>query len=304
MMRFTTDQLQTFVAVMDYGTFEAAADILGVSASAISQRVKAMEQLAGKVLLKRTNPVVATEAGQSVLRVARQSEFLHTEMMRELGGVEGSQGVAVAVNADSLATWFLSAVGELATEDQIFCDVRREAEYHSSALLRSGEVMAALTSNPESIPGCSVERLGVLRYRVVASCAYLDRYFPDYPTVTAEQLGLAPVVEFDRKDFGLASAQELLLSRFGLEEQELLAPPVIYLPSSLDYVRAVTLGIAWGIIPEAQCARELESGELVELAHEPIDVPLYWQHWKISSPALERLSERVYAAASREGVLR
>lgn len=304
MIRFTTDQLQTFVTVIEYGTFEAAADILGVSASAISQRVKAMEQLAGKVLLKRTNPVVATEAGQSVLRVARQSEFLHTEMMRELGGAEGSQSVAVAVNADSLATWFLSAVGELATEDRIFCDVRREAEYHSSALLRSGEVMAALTSNPEPIPGCAVERLGVLRYRVVASRAYIDRYFPDYPAVTVEQLGLAPLVEFDRKDFGLASAQELLLDRFGLGRQELLTPPVIYLPSSPDYVRAVLSGMAWGIIPEVQCVRELENGELVELAAEPVDVPLYWQHWKISSPVLERLGERVYSAASREGVLR
>lgn len=36
MMRFTTDQLQTFVTVIEYGTFDAAADILGVSASAIS----------------------------------------------------------------------------------------------------------------------------------------------------------------------------------------------------------------------------------------------------------------------------
>lgn len=164
--------------------------------------------------------------------------------------------------------------------------------------------MAALTSKPESIPGCAVERLGVLRYRVVASCAYLDRYFPDYPAVSAKQLSLAPVVEFDRKDFGLASAQELLLDRFGLGKQTLLTPPIIYLPSSPDYVRAVLSGIAWGIIPEVQCARELESGELVELAQEPVDVPLYWQYWKISSPVLERLSERVYSAASREGVLR
>lgn len=304
MIRFTTDQLQTFVTVIEYGTFDAAADILGVSASAISQRVKAMEQLAGRVLLKRTNPVAPTESGQSVLRIARQSEFLHAEMERELGGSEEGQSVAVAVNADSLATWFLSAVAELAARDRIFCDVRREAEYHSSALLRSGEVMAALTSSPEPIAGCSVEKLGDIRYRVVASRDYLARYFPAYPQVTAGQLTLAPVVEFDRKDFGLASARGLLLDRFVVESDSWQSSPTIYLPSSPDYARAVLGGIAWGILPEVQALDALASGDLVELAPQPVDVPLYWQHWNISSPVLARLSERVYAAATGEGVLR
>lgn len=302
MMRFTTDQLQTFVTVIEYGTFDAAADILGVSASAISQRVKAMEQLAGRVLLKRTNPVTPTESGQSVLRIARQSEFLHAEMERELGGGGAAQSVAVAVNADSLATWFLSAVGELAAHDRIFCDVRREGEFHSSALLRSGEVMAALTSRPESIPGCSVEKLGDVRYRVVASGDYVRRYFPGYPSVTAEELALAPVVEFDRKDFGLSSARDLLAERFGASTDTWAAPPAVYVPSSPDYARAVLAGIAWGIVPEAQCADALASGELVELAAAPIDVPLYWQHWNLSSPVLRRLGERVYDAA--QGALR
>lgn len=263
-----------------------------------------MEQLAGRVLLKRTNPVAPTESGQSVLRIARQSEFLHAEMERELGGSEEGQSVAVAVNADSLATWFLSAVAELAARDRIFCDVRREAEYHSSALLRSGEVMAALTSSPEPIAGCSVEKLGDIRYRVVASRDYLARYFPAYPQVTAEQLALAPVVEFDRKDFGLASARGLLLDRFAVEPDSWQSSPTIYLPSSPDYARAVLGGIAWGILPEVQALDALASGDLVELAPQPVDVPLYWQHWNISSPVLARLSERVYAAAAGEGVLR
>lgn len=304
MMRFTTDQLQTFVTVIEYGTFDAAADILGVSASAISQRVKAMEQLAGRVLLRRTNPVTPTEAGQSVLRIARQSEFLHAEMERELGDGNTGQSVAVAVNADSLATWFLSAVGELAARDRIFCDVRREGEFHSSALLRSGEVMAALTARPEPIPGCAVEELGNVRYHVVASTGYVARYFLDYPQVSADDLAQAPVVEFDRRDYGQASARQLIAARFGLEVDAWGAPPTVFVPSSPDYARAVLDGIAWGIVPEAQCADALADGRLIELADEPIDLPLYWQHWNLSSPVLQRLSERVYAAAAAEGGLR
>ena len=130
MTRFSTDQLSTFATVVEYGTFDAAADILRVSPSAISQRIKAMEQIAGKVLLRRSNPVTPTDAGQSVLRIARQSEFLQQEMERELMGAGGFQSVSVAVNADSLATWFLDAVGTLSREDSIFCDLRREGEFH------------------------------------------------------------------------------------------------------------------------------------------------------------------------------
>lgn len=295
MLRFTTDQLQTFVTAIEYGTFDAAADVLGVSASAVSQRIKAMEQAAGRVLVRRTNPISPTESGENILRIARQSEFLQAELERELGTSSKGQSVAVAVNADSLATWFLQAVAQLAQEDKIFCDVRREGEYHSSALLRSGEVVAALTSNPESIPGCSVEKLADVGYRVVASRSFVEHYFPSYPQVTAQQLAQAPVLEFDRKDVGLTSARQLILDRFQVEG-EWTAPPAIYLPSSPDYARAVLAGIAWGILPEAQCLEALESGELVELTDRPVEVPLYWQHWNIDSPVLRRLGERVRSA--------
>ena len=152
MTRFSTDQLTTFATVIEYGTFDAAADIPASEPSAISQRIKAMEQIAGKVLVRRSNPVTPTDAGQSVLRIARQSEFLQQEMERELMGAGGFQSVSVAVNADSLATWFLDAVGTLSREDSIFCDLRREGEFHSSAMLRSGEVMAVITSNPKKSP--------------------------------------------------------------------------------------------------------------------------------------------------------
>ncbi len=228
-----------------------------------------MEQIAGKVLLRRSNPVTPTDAGQSVLRIARQSEFLQQEMERELMGVGGFQSVSVAVNADSLATWFIDAVGTLSREDSIFCDLRREGEFHSSAMLRSGEVMAVITSKPEKIPGCSVETLGVARYWCVATPDFVQRYLPGWPkTMSREELNRAPIQS-----------------------------PTIYIPSSPDYARAVSSGIAWGLIPEAQCAEELESGHLVKLAAIPVEFPLYWQRWNINSPVRETVTRRVHEAA-------
>ncbi len=299
-MRFSAEQLRTFVLVVEYGTFEAAADVLMVSPSAISQRVKAMEQTAGRVLIKRTNPVAPTETGEIVLRVARQSEYLSAELERELGGVGGERTIAIAVNADSLATWLLDAVGRLAQEDRIFCDLRREGEQYSSALLRSGEVMAAITSDPEQIPGCSVEKLGMVRYWTVASTDFVARSFPQLPSgLTLDQLNAAPAIEYDRKDVGQKLSRELVLAEFGLEDVAGMESPSIYVPSSPDYARAVYEGIGWGILPAAQCEYELGRGRLVKLASSPLDMPLYWQRWKISSEVLDTVTARVYDAARR-----
>ena len=258
-----------------------------------------MEQIAGKVLLRRSNPVTPTDAGQSVLRIARQSEFLQQEMERELMGAGGFQSVSVAVNADSLATWFLDAVGTLSREDSIFCDLRREGEFHSSAMLRSGEVMAVITSKPEKIPGCSVETLGVARYWCVATPDYVRRYLLGWPKrVSREELNQAPVVEYDRKDFVQDVARVLIEQEVGLEAEETFTQsPTIYIPSSPDYARAVSAGIAWGLIPEAQCAEELASGHLVKLAATPVEFPLYWQRWNINSPVMETVTRRVHEAA-------
>lgn len=296
MTRFTADQLHTFVTVIEYGTFEAAADILRISASAVSQRIKAMEQTAGRVLLRRSNPVSPTATGEVVLRVARQSEYLAAELERELGDEAGDQTVSIAINADSLAIWFLDVVKHLAAEDRIFCDLRREGEFHTSALLRSGEVMAAVTSQPEPIPGCVVERLGDARYWVVASRTFVDTYLPDVlqGKMTAEQLNSAPVVEYDRKDVAHSMARGVLERAYGLEQGDV--SPSIYIPSSPDYARAVIEGIGWGIVPQEQCAEGLANGQLVKLASEPVDIPMYWQRWNINSRVMERVTERVRGA--------
>ncbi|MFD1214953.1 LysR family transcriptional regulator, partial [Arthrobacter sp. GCM10027362] len=67
MNEFQLDHLATFAAVVEHGTFDAAARRLHVTPSAVSQRIKAMEQAAGRVLLQRTAPVQPTAAGEAVV---------------------------------------------------------------------------------------------------------------------------------------------------------------------------------------------------------------------------------------------
>lgn len=294
MKTFQLEQLRTFVTVMEEGTLEAAARSLYVTPSAISQRLKAMEDAAGQILLQRTSPVRPTAAGEAVLRFARQLRQLEGDVRQELGagGATPSSPIPLVVNADSLSTWFLPALVSLPPDLGACFELHREDEQHSTRLLRTGAVMAAVTATPEPVQGCSVEPLGSLRYRAVASLDYVQRWWPNgAELVVGSQM---PVVDFDRKD-------DLQAGFFRSVTGADLAAPRHYVPSSGEFAQAIRLGLGWGLLPEQQCTADLESGDLLELAPgDPVDVLLYWQRWKIDSPVLNQLSAAVRETASRQ----
>ncbi|PWV57427.1 LysR family transcriptional regulator ArgP [Nocardiopsis sp. L17-MgMaSL7] len=287
-MPFQFDHLRTLTALVEEGTFEAAARRLHVTSSAVSQRVRAMEQAAGQVLVRRTNPVLPTEAGDAVLRHARQVLLLDQEVRSELraAGHEGGRTrVPLAVNADSLSTWFLEA---LPTESGAVFELHREDEEHTTGLLRSGAVMAAVTSTPEAVQGCSVEPLGGLNYQAVCTPGFAERYDATDPA----RLPDAPMVNFDRKD----DLQDRFLRDLTGEGSR---GPTHYVPASEDFARAVLLGWGWGVVPEQQCAEALASGRLVPLAPgRPVEVRLYWQRWNLRSPLLDEVTRHVRAGAA------
>ncbi|GII23332.1 LysR family transcriptional regulator ArgP [Planosporangium mesophilum] len=293
-MQFNLDQLRALSATVSEGTLEAAARALNLTPSAVSQRLRALEAAAGQVLLVRSKPVRVTPPGEAVLRLARQVDVLLADTARELGGTDGAADsrpptLPVAVNADSLTTWVLPAVAPLA--DSLCLDLYREDQTRTSALLRDGTVVAAVTADAEPVPGCSSTRLGAMRYRPMAAPAVVERWFPDGATATA--LATAPVVVFDRADdlqYGYLRSR----ARRGAR----LEPPAHHVPSSADYLTAVLLGMGWGMLPDLQSERHVRAGELVELdPRGHVDVVLYWQQWKLRSPSLDRLTEAILAAA-------
>lgn len=294
MTMFQLEQLRSFATVMEEGTLEAAARSLSVTPSAVSQRLKAMEDAAGQILLRRTNPVQPTAAGKTVLRFARQVRQLEWDTGQELG-IQGdaAQGpIPLVVNADSLSTWFMPALASLPPGLGACFELHREDEQHSTLLLRTGAVMAAVTATPEPVQGCSVEALGSLRYRAVAAPGYVRHWWPDGPALAAGSQ--APVVHFDRKD----DLQAAFFRRMTGAE---LTAPGHYVPSSGEFAHAIRLGLGWGLLPEQQCLADLGLGDLLELAPgHAVDVSLYWQRWKIDSPLLNRLTAAVRKTASRQ----
>ena len=289
-MDATTEQLRTLAAVIEQGTFDRAAEALHVTSSAVSQRIKALEQQTGRVLLLRTKPARPTKSGSVVVRLARQVALLESEAMDELGleGAGARPRIPLVINADSLATWVLPA---LAGIDRASFEVTIDDQDHSIDRLREGTAMAAITSNPNPVQGCIARPLGIMRYRAVASRAFAEQWLPD--GFTGHALSAAPVVVFDRKD---ALQDRYLERRLGAGAA---LPPRHYVPASADFLHAIELGLGWGMLPDLQSSDAIAAGTLVVLDDERhMDVPLYWQQWSVESATLTRIAASLQKAAA------
>jgi LysR family transcriptional regulator (chromosome initiation inhibitor) len=213
------------------------------------------------------------------------------EFTTDIVSGHASAPIVIAVNADSMATWLLPALAELHARHNLHFDVRVEDQDHSADLLRDGSVLGAVTADAKPVQGCSVKKLGVMRYVPIASPNFIATYFADGLDVTS--LGRAPMLVFNRKD--------TLQTRFirGITRAR-LTPPIHYLPSSTAFVEAAALGLGWAMAPESMLQAPRADGSLRELADERwLDVPLYWQHWSIRSRTLSWLTDALVAAAER-----
>lgn len=280
-------QLAAFAAVIELGSFDAAAARLHVTPSAVSQRIKALEQRVGQVLVVREKPCTATAAGIPLLRLAAQTALLETEALAEMGGGDGAAArIALAVNADSMATWFTEVFGAL---HGVLFDVRIEDQDHSARLLREGVVMGAVTTERTPVPGCRVQPLGVMRYIPVASKAYIKRYLHD--GFTAHAVAAAPSLAWNRHD---ALQDELVRKAF----RRHIARPQHFVPTADGFGAAVRAGLGWGMFPDSLVAARLDDGSFVRISDVHLDVPLYWQCWKLDSPMVEKITYAVSSAAA------
>ncbi|WP_439593437.1 LysR family transcriptional regulator ArgP [Microbacterium sp.] len=291
-MRFPFELAETLAVVVDEGTLDAAARRLHVTPSAVSQRIRALEDLLGRVVLVRSKPVRTTEAGAAVVRLARQVALLEHDTLGELGADDegGRTSVSLAVNADSLATWFLAPLARLSQRHPVVFELHRDDQDFTAGLLESGTVMGAVTSRAVPVAGCRVSELGAMRYEAVATPAYLARWLGE--GADAASLSLAPLVDFDRRD----DLQTQWLEAMGVDPA---LPPRHYVPASNDFATATKLGLGWALLPTFQSAEGLANGELVRLGGRPVDVPLYWQQWNLRSPLLDAIADEIVAEGRR-----
>lgn len=279
------EHLRALAAVVDEGSFDGAAHTLRVTPSAISQRIKSLEQAAGQVLVKRSRPVVPTDAGAIYLRLARGVATVVDEISAELDP-SAITTVPVAVNADSLDTWIIPALSRL--PDRVMLDLRREDQADTADLLRAGTVVAAITSDSTPVQGCRVERLGSMTYHPAATPDFVDRWLPS--SERSKALETAPVVVYDRRD---QLQDEYLKHRSGTVQ-----PPRHHVPASRSFLDAVLHGWGWGMVPDLQLADHEAAGRLVRLDDWSYDVELFWQQWTWHTAALDAVAHAVRTGAA------
>lgn len=285
--------LNALVAVVREGSFERAARALCVTPSAVSQRIRLLEERMGCALVVRGQPCEPTETGRRLCQHADRVQLLEHALQSDLPGLAGPGparvSLPIAVNADSLATWFAPALATFAAQAPVLVGLSVDDQDHTADWLRSGAVLAAVTAHARAATGCNSQPLGAMRYLAAASPDFVARYFPG--GVGAGGLAQAPSLVFNPKD----ELQARWVRRLCHRHIEL---PRHTVPSSQAFVTASVAGMGWGMHPQSLIAPHLAAGTLVELVPGAVlDVALHWQQARAAATVLQGLTREVQSAA-------
>ncbi|HWS04278.1 MAG TPA: LysR family transcriptional regulator ArgP [Burkholderiaceae bacterium] len=299
MNTYDPDALECLAAIVEEAGFERAARRLNITQSAVSQRLRTLEAQVGTVLIVRSRPLKATAAGLLLLKHTKQLRLLRADLERDLrelapssmGGGREEERISIAINADSIATWALGALGDLVRQG-LPLEIITDDQDFTHEWLRSGQVLGCVTTLKQALRGCRLVPLGAMDYVAVAS--------PDYARVHAPA-GLTPhnfsrltFMAFNRKDDMQA---EFVSKALGLKR---VALSQMFVPSSEGQVRAVLAGWGASVVP-AQLVQDLiGAGRLVDLAPgHALPIQLYWHCWNLESDVLDALSAALSAGAAR-----
>jgi LysR family transcriptional regulator (chromosome initiation inhibitor) len=294
-----TDALECLAAIVEEGGFDRAAQRLHITQSAVSQRLRALEAQVGTVLIVRSRPLKPTPAGRLLLKHAQQMRLLRADLERDLrelapgnrAGAREHERVAIAINADSIATWALEPLGPLVREG-LALEIITDDQDFTHEWLRSGQVLGCVTTLAQPLRGCKLVPLGAMHYVAVASRDYARTHAPQ--GLTPHNFSRLPFVAFNRKDDIPA---EFVQQAFGLSR---VAVGRSFVPSSQGQVRAVRSGWGASVVPELLVLEALATGELVDLLPgRSLPVQLYWHCWNLASEVLDALTKAIVDAASR-----
>ena len=275
-------------AVASHGSFEKAAAALGISQSAVSQRIKALEDASGRLLIIRGQPAVPTGLGQRLITHHRHVKLMEASLDIDLGNTVSMPELAIAIDDDSLATWFPATLAPLLAPPRCQLDVRLADSDSALQMVRDGTVFGCVASDTGSdAHAASVTPLGTLRHVCVATPVFAGHWFGDGFSAAAVQLAPAVV------------GQHRLLARFLVEQLDLHAPfPHHRLPLAAARRACIEDGLGYGLMPQRLAAPYLATDRLLDLAPGfTLDVPLHWHAWSLDTPYTKLLSEQIVRSA-------
>ncbi|WP_419902761.1 LysR family transcriptional regulator ArgP [Kiloniella sp.] len=292
MTMFDYRQLATLTAILEEGSFERAAQKLFITQSAVSQRLRQLEDTLGQTLVVRSTPLTATSAGQRLLKHYKQVSLLENELDDDLRNQdeEGFTSLTIGLNADSIGTWFFDAVKSFVFDNNILLDLKVDDQDQTHHLLRTGEVLGCISGSASAVQGCRCIPLGQMIYRPLASPEFIDRYAPD--GLSYENVSITPVAVFNRKD---SLQHRYLEQKFGVTKF-----PHHLIPTCDGFLSALLKGFAYGLVPDQQGQEHIEVGTLTSIdPNYEIPIPLYWHVWNLQTDLMKGLTQALVAEARR-----
>ncbi|WP_299378155.1 LysR family transcriptional regulator ArgP [uncultured Kiloniella sp.] len=289
---FDYRQLAALNAILEEGSFEKAAKKLFITQSAVSQRLRQLEDSLGQTLVVRGTPLTATVSGQRLLKHYKQVSLLENELDTELKNQnsEDFTSLTIGLNADSIGTWFFGAVKSFAEENKILLELKVDDQEQTHHLLRTGEVLGCISGSPLAVQGCRCIPLGQMIYQPLASPDFVNHYAPR--GLTKDNASSTPVAVFNRKD---PLQHRYLENKFGITDF-----PHHLIPACDGFVDALVKGFAYGLIPNQQGQPYIDSGDLVSIDPDhKIPVPLYWHIWNLHTDIMKGLTKALVSEAKR-----
>jgi LysR family transcriptional regulator (chromosome initiation inhibitor) len=285
--------IEAFAAVITEQGFEKASLKLNITQSAISQRIKLLEEQTGQVLIVRSTPPKATIHGKKILKHFQMVSHLEQELNNNFFYEEKSdfRKIAVGVNADSLSTWFMDACYLFLKNKNYIIDIRVDDQDETDKMLKNGEVSGCISSKKNLVQGCKTLYLGKMKYKAAASKPFIQKYFKK--GFTLKSVEKAPLVLFNRKDKLHDNFLKMVF------EKEILNLPSHFIPSSEMFLEFILKGYAYGIVPEHQAEKFFENGSLMQLTEITFDIPLYWNCWNIKSEIIDDFTKNILNVAKK-----
>ncbi|MBJ7552834.1 ArgP/LysG family DNA-binding transcriptional regulator [Marinomonas spartinae] len=284
-----------FCSVVRFQSFEKAAQHLNLTQSAVSQRVKRLEEQCAGPLLIRARPIELTMLGEQLLAHANKVAMLEDGLFGNLTGENARQPLSIAVNNDVLATWFSDVVTDFSRLDETRLHIKAADQGKTRELLQRGEVVACISQIGTPVSGGTSILLGYMHYELFSSPEFIENVLRcDRCKISVRSVARAPSLIYDENDE--------LWARY---VKECLGMPLDsdtshWYPSSHGFVSMVLGGTVCALIPSIQVRQAVEAGRLVSLfPQKKLSVPVYWHWFKLNSPVLERLSSVVQKVSKR-----
>lgn len=285
--------LEALTVVVDSGGFDKAASALFITQSAVSQRIKLLEEQTGQILITRQNPPLPTESGRKLIKHFRQVKLLESQVVDDLisSQEEGFSTIKVGINSDSLATWFLPVMRSFLRENKILLDVQVDDQDETKELLKNGDVAGCISSSSSAVQGCSITPLGAMDYIMVCTKKFQQQYFKK--GFSKESLPQVPAIVFNRKDF---LHYKFLQMVFGEEDFHM---PIQYVPSSEKFLTMIENDLVYGVVPLMQYSESQKKDQLIDLTGMKLSIDLYWHQWNLRSSLLDDLTKSLVEGCRR-----